>query len=341
MRLMIVGSDRIYAIENFYVKYLREQGVEVFHFPAQSIFYDYYQAGILNKLFYRAGLSGILKKINRLFLQAVENFKPDVIWVFKGMEIFPGSLEKVKEQAVKLVNFNGDSPFVFSGAGSGNSNITKSTWLYDLHFTYNESIKQEMENRFGIPTEILPFGFDIDEETFQLCCALPEVNRVCFMGNPDVFRGEFLQQLAERNVPLDLYGNDWERFVKHPGVQIFGPLYAAEGWKVLRKYRVQLNLMRPHNPESHNMRTFELGGVGAIQLAQDTPDHRSNFTAGEEIFLFTDVKDCHTKLQELLAMDAPAAKIIREKARKRSFDSGYYYQARAQHALQKIKTILG
>ena len=118
MKLLIVGSDKVYAIENFYVKYLRELGVEVSHFSAQSIFYDYYKKHIFNKLVYRSGLSGIIKQINDRFKTAVEQFKPDIIWVFKGMEILPGSLEWAKAKSIFLVNYNGDSPFIFSGMGS-------------------------------------------------------------------------------------------------------------------------------------------------------------------------------------------------------------------------------
>src|ERR1700748_1967067 len=98
MRLMIVGSDKVYAIENFYVRYLRELGIEVAQFPAQSLFYDYYQRSLVNKLLFKAGVSGILSRVNVQFREEVAAFRPDIIWVFKGMEITPASLRWVKEQ---------------------------------------------------------------------------------------------------------------------------------------------------------------------------------------------------------------------------------------------------
>ncbi len=337
---MIVGSDRIYAIENFYVKYLREAGVEVFHFPAQSYFYDYYQAGILNKLIFRAGLSGINKKINGQFLQAVNSFKPEVVWVFKGMELFAESLEKVKAMGVKLVNFNGDSPFIFSGKGSGNKNVTESVGLYDLHLTYNSAVKKQIEHTFTMPVSILPFGYNIDDELYETCCREKEILRVCFLGNPDTYRGAFLQQLAEQGVPLDLYGNNWKKFVQHPSVKIYAAVYADACWKVLRRYRVQLNLMRPHNPDTHNMRTFELGGVGAIQLAPATVDHQHYFTPDKELLIYKDPEDCVRQINQLLCMDKSSADTIRLNARNRSLQSGYSYKARSLQALVEIKKLL-
>jgi hypothetical protein len=341
MKLLIIGSDKVYAIENFYVKHLARLGLEVQLFPAQSIFYDYYQAGMANKVTYRLGLSRVLRGINQQVKNKVLGFRPDIIWVFKGMELFPETLLWAKKQGIKLVNFNGDSPFLFSGSGSGNKNVSKSAGLYDLFFTYDKEVKREMEARHSLPTVILPFGFDISEKTYQASCVYPEIMRACFLGNPDVFRGKFLQRLAESGIPLDLYGNDWASFVRHPGINIFQPVYAAEAWKTLRRYRVQLNLMRPHNPCSHNMRTFELGGVGAIQLAPATEDHETAFTPDEEIFIFHDAEECVELIQLILALPKQAADQIRNRARERSLQSCYSYACRSRQALDAIKQHLG
>ena len=45
MKVLIIGSDKVFSIENFYVKYLKELGVNLKHFTAQAIFYDYYYDG--------------------------------------------------------------------------------------------------------------------------------------------------------------------------------------------------------------------------------------------------------------------------------------------------------
>ena len=156
MRLLIVGSDKVFAIENFYVKYLKDTALEVSLFTAQSIFYDYYQSSILHKILFNAGVSPILRKINDQFKQVITEFEPDVIFIFKGMEIFPESLRWAKQQGIKLVNYNPDNPFLFTGKGSGNKNVTDSIQLYDLHLTYDGDIKKELEQTYKLPTAILP-----------------------------------------------------------------------------------------------------------------------------------------------------------------------------------------
>ena len=341
MKLFIVGSDKVYAIENFYVKYLREAGVDVYHFSAQTYFYDYYQKNIWNKLIFKAGLSGILKDINERFKSAVIQFKPEVIWIFKGMEIFPQSLQWAKVQGIRLVNFNGDNPFIFSGKGSGNQYVTDSIPLFDLHLTYNLAVKKQMEADHQIPTEILPFGFDISSELFEKAGIQEEIVKTCFLGNPDEYRGRFLQQLAESGIAIDVYGNHWKQFVNHANICVFEPIYGDELWLTLRKYRVQLNLMRPHNPDTHNMRSFEVPGVGGIQLAPATEDHSEYFEPGKEIFLFNNIEDCIKQLKKILTLSKDEAANIRMAARDRSIASGYQYKDRALQALQLIQDNIG
>jgi len=338
MKLFIAGSDKVYAIENFYVKYLRGLGVEVFHFPAQSLFYDYYQKSIFNKVVYRSGLSAVLKDINKSFRNKIEAFIPDIIWIFKGMEIYPESLEWARSKGIRLVNYNGDSPFIFSGKGSGNENVSNSIGLYDLFLTYNREDKKQMEAR-KIRSEILPFGFDLAKDLFEECEQMEEINRVCFLGNPDEDRSKFITQLAKMNVTIDVFGNGWKKYVNHSNIRMCLPVYGDDFWRTLRQYRVQLNLMRPHNLSSHNMRTFEAAGIGAIQLAPATKDHQLYFKENEEIFLFNDVKSCADKIRKIKDLSIEKANTIRRNSRQRSLEDGYSYERRSAQALSFLKML--
>lgn len=340
MKLLIVGSDKIYAIENFYVNYLRKLGVSVHQFSAQSLFYDYYQQNLKHKLLFKVGLSKITHEINEQFKKEVEFFKPEVIWVFKGMELYPASLQWAKGKGIKLVNYNPDSPFIFSGAGSGNKNVTESIPLYDLFLTYNISDKIKMEKDFGIASEILPFGYNLEESTYNLACGEVEKLKLCFLGNPDKYRAEFLTGLAEMGLVMDVFGNDWKDFVNNDNISIHEPVYENDFWITLRKYRVQLNLMRPHNPASHNMRSFEAAGVGAIQLAPDTEDHRKYFKQEEEIFLYDDLESCFHQVKKILALPCDVVDQLRKKIRGRAIEDGYNYESRAAQAHELIKRSL-
>lgn len=339
MRILITGSDKAHAIEALYGRYLMEEGAEIVFFPATSIFYDYYYKSIFNKLRYRAGLSTILKQINNAFIQLVETSKPDVIWVFKGMEFFPETLQLLKEKGTKLVNYNPDNPFIFSGRGSGNRNITDSVELYNFHFTYNLAIQEQLQKQFEARTAWLPFGFDVSEELYKECQAIPETIKACFLGNPDEKRASFIKELASGGISIDVYGNDWSKFVRQGNVRIFPPVYDEQFWKVLRTYRVQLNLMRVHNEDSHNMRTFEIPGIGGIMVAPETKEHTMFFDDKKEAFFFRDATDCAAIIRQLLQLHFNEANTIRNNARYKSVAAGYTYKERAGFAFKTISQL--
>jgi spore maturation protein CgeB len=340
MRILIVGANTKYAIENYYIKYLNELGADVSLFSGQGLFYSYYNRNIINKIIFKAGFSSIYDQINRSFRDYVANAMPQVIWIFKGMEISPESLWWVKEKKIKLVNYNPDNPFLFTGAGSGNKNITESISLYDLHFTYNQKVQTELQNRLNVKTSFLPFGFDVDNELFEKCSRQTEISRTCFLGNPDIQRKDQLLSIASSGIEIDVYGYNWTKFIKHDNIKIHAPVFDYETWRVLRRYRVQLNLMRIHNEDSHNMRTFEVPGIGGIMVAPDTTEHKLFFVDGKEVFLFKGVESCIRKINLVLGMSPEEVFEIRNAARTRSIISKYSYKNRAEHVLRELKILL-
>jgi len=118
------------------------------------------------------------------------------------------------------------------------------------------------------------------------------------------------------------------------------PVYGEGQWKVLRKYRIQLNLMRSHNSDSHNMRTFEVPGIGGIMLAPDTVEHRLFFEDRKEVFLFKDFESAVRLIKEILTLPVERALQIRRAARQRSVTSGYRYADRAGLVLGELNALL-
>ncbi len=340
MKLLIIGSDEVYAIENMYVRYLRELGIEVFSFSSRRLFYDYYKMSLVHKLLFKAGLSPIYHSINSELKNLIERIRPNIIWVFKGMEIFPDTLKYAREMGVKLANYNPDNPFLFSGNGSGNSNVSESIGLYDLHFTYNLQVLEQIKKNHNVRVSFLPFGYDLSYQLYESLLDQSEIIEACFLGNPDSERVKFIKGLAERGIKIALYGNDWQRYVHHGNVKIFPPVYAEKLWSVLRQYRVQLNVMRIHNVDSHNMRTFEVPGVGGIMLAPDTKEHHLFFENQKEIFLYKDIDDCVKQITFLLSISTEKSNEIRKSARDRSEQSGYNYKHRAAEVYVELNKLL-
>ncbi|WP_282041191.1 glycosyltransferase [Winogradskyella flava] len=332
MKILIVGSKKEWAFENYYLKHLKPICDEVEIFDGHDMFYDYYYKSIINKVIFRSGFSNIYKKINQKLLDLLEQDKYDIIWVFKGMEIYPETLVKIKVMGLKLVNFNPDHPFVYNYRGSGNKNVLNSIKHYHLHLCYNLNVKSKIEKEIGARCEWLPFGFE-HRETNHVLTEIEEIKRACFIGNPDEFRAKYLIMLSARGIPIDVYGNNWDTWIeKKDGVHItcFDPIYKEDFDKTAVKYRLQLNIFRPHNDNSHNMRTFEMPGLGCIMLAPDSKEHQIFFKINEEAFFYSDIEDMALQAKMILDMPFSNARKVRENAVNRSLKSGYSYKSRAK-----------
>lgn len=333
-----MGADYQWAIENHFVKHFSGLGSTVELFPAQRFFYEYYYKNIVTKLICRLGLSRVYYEINANLLKRVEDFKPDVVFVFKGMEVLPETLINLKHVGIKLVNYNPDNPFIFSGYGSGNKNVSESLMLYDLHLTYNLEILEKLKS-MQLKSEFFPFAFEAGVDKAPELIEAAEVLKPCFLGNPDKNRVEFLNQLADRGVKLDVYGNDWAKNSIHLNIAAYPPVYGDEMIMVLRKYRVQLNLMRIHNLNSHNMRSLEIPGHGGIQLAPRTVEHEMLFVEGNEIFLYNDVDDCVKQIDKLLNMSFAEVLDIRNSAQNTA-ESQHTYKQRSAKAAELLDNLL-
>jgi spore maturation protein CgeB len=334
MRYLVVGSQKSYALEQFYAEHLRSLGNTVQIFPIQDYFHDYYNKRLINKLLYRLGVSNIIKKLNNNLVEFEYYYNPHVILVFKGMEVLEKTLVRFKKKNIYLVNYNPDNPFFFGSIGSGNKNITNAINTYNLHLTYNEKVLEEFRKR-NINTALIPFGSNISEEEFNHISRSKEVKKVCFLGTPDKTRIELIRHLSINGIQIDLYGN-WPTF-DSPNVQVFNEKFGLEYFETLRKYRVQLNLLREHNKHSHSMRSFEIPSVGGIQLTNNTIEHNKYFEANKDIFFFVDFNDCLIQCRNLLALSDSESSKIRSVSRSNFIVKNYHYSFKAKDINQIIK----
>lgn len=336
MKILLIGSDYNWSIERIYKSELEALGNHVQIFAAQNMFYDYYYKSVLYKIIYRVGLSRVLTEINKILLSKVEKEQFDLIWIFKGMEIFPETLKSLKKRTRKLINYNPDNPFIFSSKGSGNKNVTQSIPLFDLHLTYNSWVKYKIESEYKIRTEILTFGFyDAAIQNLDLNSE-EEVFTVCFLGNPDTYRAAIINSLLEYGIEVHLYGNNWNKYIKNNLAVIRNPVYGTEFYKTLRKYRVQLNIMRLHNLNSHNMRSMEIPGVGGVMLAPLTPDHSTFFDVEQQIFVYYNELDLVQQAKRILATDKMIINKLREEARKKVLEQ-FTYKIQAKRILSYLE----
>jgi spore maturation protein CgeB len=324
LKILIIGSDYNWSIERIYTKELLKLGHEVKHIPVQNWYYDFYYKSKLHKTLTRLGLTRLQSKIQKRLIAEIQHQVFDLIWVFKGMEIQPKTLLELKKQTKRLINFNPDNPFIFSGKGSGNKNVTRGIPLYDEHFTYDHEVRNQIDKEFGIKCTLIPFGFDQETALDNDTPLTQDIKAVCFVGNPDAYRAEILKVLLDNGFPLHVYGNDWYKFLVHPNLTNHGPTYQTEYYQTLRKYRVQLNIMRVHNLDSHNMRSMEIPGCGGLMLAPKTKDHLAFFEEGKEAFFYENSAQLISQVKIMFELEDSAVQKMRLNAREKVLNQFSY-----------------
>ena len=340
MKVLIVGSQKVWALENTYKSHFIKMGYEAEIYPIHDFFFQYYSQSIVNKLLHKSGFGKIYSRLNSQFIEFVSERNFDVVWVFKGMEILPQTLVKLKKLPLKLINFNPDHPFIFSGAGSGNKNVAKGIRYYDLHLCYHTGVMNKIEKEFSIPCHYLPFGYDSVE--IRIPKENEEIIKACFIGNPDRKRVQVIRGLIESGIPLDVYGNDWHKYINETQTtKIFGPVYQNAFRKIAPLYRIHINIFREHNLGSHNMRTFEIPGLGCIMAAPQSKEHLSFFEDEKEVFFYNSIGQLKIILQNLLNLPYQNALDYRRKAFKRCMESGYSYESRAREVISVFNGVVG
>ena len=335
MKILIIGSERNWAFENHYIKHLKKSS-EVVSLPAHDYFYDYYYKSIWNKIKFRTGFSRIYHRINNRVLENIFLNHYDVVWIFKGMEIYPQTIREIRKTGTKVVNFNPDHPFLHTFKGSGNRNVRDSVPEYDLHLCYNLQVKEKIEKEYKIQAEWLPFGYE-PHENIILPSQSNEIKRACFIGNPDKYRAEVLSDLATTGIAVDIYGDNWQQWIRtldSMDINFYPAVFKKDFNTVATQYRLQLNIFRPHNVNSHNMRSIEMPGLGCIMLAPKSQEHNLLFKENSEAVFYNNIEEMKTKANNLLKMPYEQALALRKNALQRSQVSGYSYRDHTEKVLE-------
>ncbi len=279
---------------------------------------------------------------NRSLLKLAETTSPEVVWLFKGQSIYPSTVRKLRKLDKYPVAYNADHPFDFFSRGSGNENVANAVGEYALYMTFSRHIAEQLHQRYpSLKICVIPFGHSVDEASYSKIRDGEEIVRVCFLGNPDQHRAASIGQLIAAGFDVDVYGYGWHRFeALTRGARILGPVLGLDMFRTLRRYRVQLNFLRPHNVASHNMRSFEIPACGGIMLAEDTIEHREFFRPQVEAFYFSHPSQMVMQAGRLLKLSRQEADEIRARARLRSLDQPYSYLERSRLALSHLEGLV-
>ncbi|MCY3944910.1 MAG: glycosyltransferase [Anaerolineaceae bacterium] len=299
--------------ESFYERAMRRRGHEVAVFWRERLARNYrFSAGFTPRKAAQAlaqllppRLNLQLHRRNRELLHAVEDFKPDVLWLVSGNRtILPSTLAGIKrDHNCRLLYASGESSLIFSFPLD-----QQAAGLWDLALVnddYHSYQLRELGARQVIclplsamePDFHFPRQSDADQRADLAC-------DVAFVGTllPPHIYGERVRALAAlRDFDLGIWSVHDVPAELRPFLR--GEALGAPMLEILSAAKLTVN---PHGQTMQyggNMRLFEAAGVGTLQITDDRPGIHEWFTPGENILTFRDEADLRDKVAWFLAHD--------------------------------------
>ena len=237
--------------------------------------------------------------INQSLLKQIKKYRPDLLFLIKGENIFPSTLKIIKAQYNPIIiNFYPDNPFVVWN-GNSTQHLLASLPVYDHFLIWSRMLIPALQSAGCKNVHYFPLAFE--EEIFN---QIPEEikpqyrSEVCFVGTWEPAREHWLTGLLERlpNLDLAIWGDLWSKNIspehilhtKIRGQAVYGEkmLAATQGADIV------LNFIREQNATAHNMRTFEVPASGAFLLTQRTHEQAAGlFTEYESIACFENLDE--------------------------------------------------
>jgi hypothetical protein len=228
----------------------------------------------------------------RRHVDAVAETRPvELVLVVKGPFIDSPTIDYLRMRFDSpVVCWNPDSPFdrAISNCGAG---IPSAIAAYDAYITWAHDVAEKLLPMVRVV--VIPFAWDP-----ELMPPAPghgvAAGRIVFIGTGNRERCDWLAGLAHLR-PL-IFGSQWPGI---RGVDIRPPVRGLSFCRIVGEAKWNLNLLRPQNARSHNMRTFELAGAGGTQVAPYTDDHQRFLGSNSQTVLFRTSRE----LEDILRSD--------------------------------------
>lgn len=286
----------------------------------------------MGRWLFHAGGFGIGLKINRPIFKAVEESRPDLIWVDQGDYLDGHLISRLRSLSVPIVNYTVDDPF---GGRDGRrfDNYLKAISFYDLIAVVRE---ENVAEAYALGArDVMRVWRSADEVAHRPRAITDEDmkkwgSEVCFIGTWFPERGPFMAELIRAGLPLSIWGDRWQKAPEWPVIAPHwrGPnqsdpeIYA----RIVQCAKISLGLLSKGNRDLHTQRSLEIPAIGGLFCAERTDEHREAFKEDVEAVYWSDAQECAAQCRRLLG-DGKLIESIRKNGHQRYLQSDYNNEA--------------
>lgn len=304
MRIINVGlfTQEIYAPA--FSKGFRKLGHEVldikyddYHFKQNNFI-----CNLLNRIQDRYIIGLNLNKFNKDIIEAVNQFRPDFVFLYRCYYIYDSTIEQIRSLST-VMSYNNDDPF--SGVPSKafyKQHISNSKYCH-INFVYR---KKNIDDYFkiGITNTRLLLPYYLTYNNYPI----PNIKKdipIAFVGHfENDGRDLLIKLMIESGIPVQVYGNNrWKESKYYSQIQqVLHKGVHGEGYNtLLNRISISLVFLSKINNDKYTRRCFEIPATKTMMLAQYTEELEELFPEGECAEYFRNAKELIAKCKLLLA----------------------------------------
>jgi spore maturation protein CgeB len=334
MKMLYIGHYDVGSTSGMRGEYLKEI-LQPENYKVANIDIPLKATGRLFRSFgWRFKKGPLIKNINNYILSVIDNnWAYDLVWVDKGVFVYPSVIEKLKQHSGRLVHFTPDPAFTYHQSHL----FYKALPYYDYCIT-TKSFETGYYHQKGVK-QLITCTQGFRPDVHKPYHSFEEKKGIVFIGHHEKNREEIIKMLLDKNYPVTIAGIGWGKFagkyknknrLTYLGEGIFGEEYA----RTLSGGLISLGLLSKIIPELHTTRTFEIPACGTAVITERNEETTKIFS-DTEAFFFSSNEDLAATIDQAFA-DMEWLHNITKAGYKKVTEGGYDYKSILQGILNHI-----
>jgi len=251
---------------------------------------------LLRSIQVRRNPKWLLQEFNQNILVAASKMASlDVVWIDKGLGVFPETLDQLKQKnSCLLVHYTPDSQFIVNRS----KHFLASVPIYD-HLITTKAFEIDFYLKAGCKNVVFA-----TQSYCPIRYSSARANKWFFkdIGLISDYKppyGKIIRHLSKQGFDVGVWGPKWKRasyIGKAPRSCVMGGgVWGSDYVNALASFKIGLGLLSKYIPEQHTTRSFEIPAAGSFLLAERTDEHLEYFSEGEEAEFFDSMDELENK----------------------------------------------
>jgi len=204
--------------------------------------------------------------INIHLLKTIKSFKPNVLVISKGINIYSSTLKKIKKFDIIICNWNPDD---FFNTMNSSIHLKRSFKIYDIVFSarkhlFHEYYSKGFKKMIYLDWYFIPWLHKLNN--------FSKVNRkISFIGTRSLRREKIINSI-DNSFLIDVWGSGWShsKLALKDNIKIKKKVLDQKYFpEIISSSLVNLNILTIENRDRTNLKIFEIIASGGFLLTED------------------------------------------------------------------------